>query len=83
METLKQQIRTKANESLKPSPLRVVFQLPAPVKNSRTEVTGDPDVFPRSVLDAPPLFSFQLPSTPSVPTCPPVGKWAGLTHCWA
>jgi uncharacterized glyoxalase superfamily protein PhnB len=56
---------------------------PAPVKNSRTEVAGDPDIFPRSVLDAPPLFSFQLPSTPSVPLCPPVGKWAGLTRCWA
>ena len=55
---------------------------PAPVKNSRTEVAGDPDVFPRSVLDTPPLFSFQLPSTPSVPLCPPVGKWAGLTRCW-
>ncbi len=54
---------------------------PAPVKNSRTEVAGDPDVFPRSVLDAPPLFPFQLPSTPSVPSCPPVGKWAGLTLC--
>ncbi len=56
---------------------------PAPVKNSRTEVAGDPDIFPRSVLDAPPLFSFQLPSTPSVPSCPPVGKWAGLTLCYA
>ncbi len=54
---------------------------PAPVKNSRTKAAGDPDIFPRSVLDTPPVFSFQLPSTPSVPSCPPVGKWAGLTLC--
>ena len=52
---------------------------PAPVKNSRAEVVGDPGILPRSVLDAPPLFSFQLPTTPSVPSCPPAGKWAGLT----
>jgi hypothetical protein len=51
---------------------------PAPVKNSRTEDFGIPDVLPRSVLDAPPLFPFQSPTTLSVPSCPPVGKWAGL-----
>jgi hypothetical protein len=54
------------------------YSHPAPVKNSRTEDFGIPDVLPRSVLDAPPLFPFQSPTTLSVPSCPPVGKWAGL-----
>ena len=54
---------------------------PAPVKNLRTEVAGDPDVYPRSVLDTPPLFPFQSPTTLSVPSCSPVGEWAGLARC--
>ena len=58
----------------------MAFQPPASVKNSRTKVLGDPRIFPRSVLDTPPLFLFQSPTTLPVPFPHPVGKWAGLAQ---
>jgi hypothetical protein len=70
------------NQTLTASPFCGVFQVDGSGQEfADLDIVVNPSGFCRSVLDAPPPFLFQLPSTLLVPSCSAHGKRAAVTFC--
>ena len=76
-------VRLLPNRSLNRSPCRVAFQSPGSGQEFGAAWTSLDygSLFGPSVLAAPPLFSFQSPTTVLVPGHLPAGTWSRLAFC--